>query len=113
LNELVTSSKRAAERTLLLVFPVLYTLVLAHAFWRNGTLAFDFRLGAWPAGDRVLHGLTPYGPAAWFVPDHVVGYTYPAPASLLFAATATIPLEVAKWLALALALASPLLALRW
>jgi hypothetical protein len=112
---LVTSSqiKRAAERTALLVLPVLYTVVLARAFWRTGTLAFDFRLGVWPAGDRVLHGLTPYGPGAWFVPDPVVGYTYPAPASLLFAATATIPLEVARWLALALAIASPLLALRW
>ncbi|MGO9901054.1 MAG: glycosyltransferase family 87 protein [Solirubrobacteraceae bacterium] len=92
--------KRAAERLLLGVLPVLsvpVVLILAHPLHN---FAVDFHSWYWPAGRRVLEGRSPYT-----LPP-VRALNYPAPAALLFVPFALLPHVTADWLFSALVLAA-------
>lgn len=102
----------AAQHALFAVVPVLFTLwwclfaVGQHAF------AVDFHNAFWPAGRRVLDGLTPYaGPSSQAV-TRGVAFVYPAVGALLFAGLAWIPRHVADILFTVASLAAALGALR-
>jgi hypothetical protein len=102
----------AVRHALLIATPVALTMIAIHSFWTHGILAYDFNHFYWPAGDRVRHGLSPYIYGDWFPSETKVGFVYPAPTALVFAAVATVPREVGEVLFTALSLAGPLLALR-
>ena len=76
--------------TLLLgVVPVLSIPVLAAALVHSHNFAFDFHGWYWPAGRRILHGLSPYAlPVSR-------AYKYPAPGALLVTPFALLPRAVA------------------
>jgi alpha-1,2-mannosyltransferase len=101
-----------ARRAFLALLPVAGTALLLHAYWIHGQFAYDFHNYYWPAGHRVLHGLSPYVYGDWFPPGPEVGLAYPAPSMLAFAALATLPRGVGDVIFTALSLAAPLLALR-
>jgi hypothetical protein len=72
----------------------------------------DFHVAFWPAGERVLHGMTPYvDPSAPQVAS-ATAFVYPAPAAVLFAPFALIGRNLADAVFIALQLASVALALR-
>ena len=103
---------RPVERVLLLGLPVVATAFLVGVFLDLGRLGYDFRFGAWPAADRVLHGMSPYGPGPWLRTGRAFDFVYPAPAVLLYAPFALIPRDVATALVVVAALACPLVGLR-
>jgi hypothetical protein len=87
-----------------------YTLLAA----RHGVvrLGGDFHYAFWPAGDRVLHGLSPYvGPGSAAI-AHATAFVYPAVAALALAPFAWIPHGVADYLFAVLQIAAALLTLR-
>jgi alpha-1,2-mannosyltransferase len=102
----------ALEHGLLILLPIIWTIALVHIFWSRQQLAFDFHHYYWPAGDRALHGLSPYIHGPWYPSEVPVGFVYPAPAAVLFAAVSIIPRDVGDWIFTALSIAAPLAALR-
>lgn len=103
---------KLAEVLLFVVAPAALTVWALRYYHGNHRLAYDFHYGIWPVGHRVLHGITPYEPGAWFRPDPTVGFVYPAPAALLFAPAALVSRDVGDALATAGAIAAPLITLR-
>ena len=103
---------RALERVGLVVLPVFVLSIFLGNWHDQDAIAFDFHHYYWPAGDRVLHGLSPYVHGPWYPSEVPVGFVYPAPTAVLFAAVAPIPREVGDVLFTALAIAAPLLTLR-
>ncbi len=96
----------AAERCLLGILPILsvpIVLVLAHPLHN---FAVDFHSWYWPAGKRVLNGLSPYALSPWRA------LNYPAPAALLFVPFALLPHGAADWVFTALVLGALVGALR-
>jgi hypothetical protein len=58
-------------------------------------LAGDFHYAFWPAGQRVLHGLSPYVDPGAPVIKHAIAFVYPAVGALLLAPLALLPHAVA------------------
>ena len=104
--------KRALEQGFFLLLPVLWTLLLLNEWAGRDAVAFDFHNYYWPAGDRVLHGLSPYIHGPWYPSEVPVGFVYPAPTAVVFAGVAVIPRGVGDVVFTALALAAPLMTLR-
>lgn len=103
---------RALEQAVLVLVPVVFlVLYLSHQHDLDA-IAFDFHHYYWPAGDRVLHGLSPYVHGPWYPSEVPVGFVYPAPTAVVFAAVAVIPREIGDVIFTALAIASPLVTLR-
>jgi hypothetical protein len=102
----------AAQHALFGVVPVLFTVwwcafaVGQHAF------AVDFHNAFWPAGQRVLHGVTPYVGTSAPAVTHGVAFVYPALGALLFAVLALLPHTAADVLFTVASLAAVLAALR-
>jgi hypothetical protein len=72
----------------------------------------DFHAAFWPAGHRVLHGLTPYvDPTAPQVAK-ATAFVYPAPAAVLFAPFALIGRDLADALFVGMQLVAVALTLR-
>src|SRR3954452_8922623 len=72
----------------------------------------DFHLAFWPAGHRVLHGVSPYlDPSAPQV-ARATAFVYPAPAAVLFAPFALIEHRLADWLFVLMQLGAVALILR-
>jgi alpha-1,2-mannosyltransferase len=102
----------AVEHGLLIVVPVIWTVALIHIFWHRDQLAFDFHHYYWPAGNRTLHGLSPYVHGPWYPAEVPVGFVYPAPTAALFALVSIIPRAIGDWIFTGLAIAMPLVTLR-
>jgi alpha-1,2-mannosyltransferase len=109
-RDLATS--RPVERVLLLGVPIVATAFLVVIFLELGRLGYDFRYGAWPAADRFLHGMSPYGLGGWQSSGRVFDFVYPAPAVLLYTPLGLIPRDVATAIVVVAALACPLVSLR-
>lgn len=103
---------RAFERGFLGLLPLLWLAVLLSVWISRDVVAFDFHHYYWPAGDRVLHGLSPYVHGPWYPSEVPVGFVYPAPTALTFAAVAVLPRGFGDVLFTAFALAAPLMTLR-
>jgi hypothetical protein len=73
------------------LLPALIIPILAVGLLRAHTFAFDFHGWYWPAGTRVLNGLSPYS-----LPM-IQALHYPAVGALLFVPFAVLPHVVADW----------------
>jgi hypothetical protein len=101
------------------VVPVLFTAFFMYSAIRAHAFAVDFHNGEWPAGLRMLHGLSPYfGPhseavlSAGSPHPTVTPMVYPALGALLFAVLALLPHTVADVTFTFLDMAAVLVALR-
>jgi len=75
------------------------------------SFAVDFVNSFWPAGHHVLHGQSPFPPVTHAALARGTAFVYPAPAALLVAPFALLPVTVAAALFTAFLAASALLAL--
>jgi Glycosyltransferase family 87 len=110
---------RALRHGMFGVVPVLSTAFIMYIAVRGHAFAVDFHNGEWPAGVRILHGLSPYfGPhsaavlSAGSPHPAVTPMVYPALGALLCAAFALLPHTVADITFTALDMSAVLLALR-
>src|SRR5438105_2431805 len=71
--------RRAGRHLAFAVIPLLSVPVLVVAFQRWHILALDFHNWYWPAGERVLHGQSPY------LRPYPMALYYPPIGALLFA----------------------------
>lgn len=74
--------------------------------------AGDFHYAFWPAGQRVLHGLSPYVDPGSPTIAHAIAFVYPALAALLLTPLALIPHGLADAIFAGLEIAAVLLTLR-
>src|SRR3984893_11089615 len=74
--------------------------------------AGDFHYAFWPAGQRVLHGLSTYVDPGSPTVGHAIAFVYPALAALLLAPLALIPHGVADVIFAGVEIAAALLTLR-
>jgi hypothetical protein len=102
----------AAEHALFAVVPVVFTLYMCAYAAGHHAFAIDFHNAFWPAGHRVLDGLTPYAGSRSVAVTSGVAFVYPAVGALFFAALAWIPHTAADVAFTIAALASVLAALR-
>jgi hypothetical protein len=88
----------------------LFTLLRSRA----GQVHFagDFHYAFWPAGQHVLHGLSPYADPGSPTIAHAIAFVYPALAALLLAPLALIPHGSADVIFAGLQIAAALLTLR-
>ena len=103
---------RAATHALCGIAPVFFTLYMIVFSVHHHGFAYDFDRAFWPAGARVLHGLTPYASPTSFAATHGIAFVYPAPGALLFAAFAWMPRDVADVLFTAISIGAALGTLR-
>lgn len=101
--------RRLAPVLAFAVAPVLFTAVAVYALVGNG-FATDFDGQFWPAGRRVLDGLSPYD-LAWMDIAHDVAFPYNSVAALLFVPFALLPVDLADAIFVVLCVASLLLTL--
>jgi alpha-1,2-mannosyltransferase len=71
--------------------PFGFTLYIGWVAVKHHSFAIDFHYAFWPAGQKVLHGLTPYVATTSPLVKDGVAFVYPAPGALLFAVLALIP----------------------
>ena len=102
----------ALQQVTFVLVPVLFLSMLFAHWSDHGAIAFDFHNYYWPAGDRVLHGLSPYVHGPWYPSEVPVGFVYPAPTAVVFSVVAAIPREIGDVLFTALAIGAPLVTLR-
>ena len=88
------------SRLFLGLLPLVSVPVLAAALIHSHELAFDFHGWYWPAGHRVLDGLSPYALPVGSA------YKYPAVGALLVTPFALLPRMLADWVFTALVLAA-------
>jgi hypothetical protein len=81
----------AAEHALFGVVPVLFSLWYCSHAVSHHSFAIDFHNAFWPAGQRVLHGVSPYVATSNAAVTHGVAFVYPAAGALLFAVLALLP----------------------
>jgi alpha-1,2-mannosyltransferase len=105
-----TALRRLAPVLGFAVVPVLFTALAVAALIGNG-FAIDFHGQFWPAGNRVIDGLSPYD-VAWMDIPHDVAFPYNAVAALLFVPFGLLPIEVADGLFATLCIGALLLTLR-
>jgi alpha-1,2-mannosyltransferase len=104
--------KMALSHALFGVVPLLLTLdLLYYAFVSMHIGAVDFHHEFWPAGQRVLHGLSPYSPSWMNIPGGVA-FPYPAFTALAFVPFALLSHSVADGIFTAINLLAALLTLR-
>src|SRR5438046_1985261 len=72
----------------------------------------DFHVAFWPAGHRVLHGMTPYADPTAPQVAKATAFVYPAPAAVLFAPFALLGRNLADALFIGMQLAAAALTLR-
>lgn len=102
----------AASGPVCFVFaPALLTVLVTIEMTRRHVVAFDFDHSYWPAGRRVLHGLSPYDPS-WQDLGTGFGFPHSAVAALFFVPFALIPLHVADGVSTALTIGVLFLTLR-
>jgi hypothetical protein len=99
---------RAASHGAFGAVPLLVTAFFLSIAIGHHNLAIDFESAFWPAGHRVLAGLTPYASPHSFAATHGFAFVYPAPGALLFAAFAWMPSGVAAVLLPIICVASAL-----
>ncbi len=75
------------------IVPLLFTAIAVYALVGNG-FAIDFHGQFWPAGRRVLDGLSPYD-LEWMDIPHDVAFPYNSVAALLFVPFALLPVALA------------------
>jgi hypothetical protein len=113
LSGCLTAARRVLPIVAWGVLPVLFT---ARTVFRLGAqhtpLAGDFHYAFWPAGQRLLHGLSPYVDPGARAVSHAVAFVYPAVGALLLAPLALLPHGVADSVFAMLNLAAILLTLR-
>lgn len=102
---------RALEHGVFAVIPVLMTLWVLHFVWARQYEGADFHRQFWIAGQRVLHGLSPYTLTHARIAAGMA-FPYPAGAAVLFAPFALIARTPAGVLFTAICFASSLLTLR-
>jgi hypothetical protein len=102
----------AAQHALFAVVPVVFTIYMCVYSASHNAFAIDFHNAFWPAGRRVLDGLTPYASPQSNAVASGVAFVYPAVGALLFAALAWIPHGLADVLFTIASLAAVLAALR-
>jgi hypothetical protein len=95
------------------LLPIALTVFTVIGFG-GGTVHFagDFHYAFWPAGQRVLHGLSPYVDPGSPTVTHSIAFVYPALAALLLAPLALIPHGVADLTFAGVEIAAMLLTLR-
>jgi hypothetical protein len=98
--------RRAAEQILLIGLPLLLTAFELSVVRGRHTFALDFHGWYWPAGQRVLHGLSPYA-----LPP-LRALNYPAFGALIFVPFALLPHAAADWVFALLVFAAVPLTLR-
>jgi hypothetical protein len=104
--------RKALTHALLGVLPVLLTLDIAHYTFHHGHIqAFDFHFEFWPAAHRLLHGVSPYDPAAMHI-QASIAFPYPAFTAVAFVPFALLNHALADWIFTALNIGCALLALR-
>jgi hypothetical protein len=79
---------------------------------RSVHFAGDFHYAFWPAGRRVLHGLSPYLDPSSPTVAHAIAFVYPALAALLLVPLALIPHGLADGIFAGLQIVAALLTLR-
>jgi hypothetical protein len=111
--------KRALNHGAFGIVPLIFTAFFMYVALRTHAFAVDFHNGEWPAGQRILHGLSPYfGPhsaavlGAGSARPKITPMVYPAPGALLFALFALIPHALADAVFTALEIAAVLVGLR-
>jgi hypothetical protein len=111
----LSGSSKAARRVLpIALWAALPVLVALSRMLRIGTgqvLGGDFHYAFWPAGQRVLHGLSPYVDPGSPAIAHAVAFVYPALAALLLVPLGLIPHGSADVLFVSLNLGAALLTL--
>ena len=91
---------RATGNLLLVILPLLSIPYFCSLLLGNHNFAYDFHGWYWPAGVRVMHGLSPYTlPMIWAL-------HYPAVAAVLFVPFALLPHSVGDWVFLLMVLAA-------
>ena len=98
--------ERAATHALCGLVPVCFTIYIMVFAISQNSFAVDFHSAFWPAGVRVLHGLTPYAAPTSFPATHGYAFVYPAPGALFFAAFGWIPHGIADALFTAICIAA-------
>ena len=83
--------RRVAELAAFAVVPAMLFVYAVHTLIGDG-FAVDFHAQYWPAGNRVLSGLSPYD-LGWMDIQHEVAFPYGAVPALLFVPFALLPLE--------------------
>lgn len=86
--------RKAFEQEFFAVVPLIWFGTLLAVWITNDVVATDFHHYYWPAGNRLLHGETPYVHGPWFPAELPFGFVYPAPAAVLFTPVAAIPREI-------------------
>jgi hypothetical protein len=111
--------KTALEHGLFVLVPLMFTGFVLYAAIHIRAFAVDFHNGEWPAGQRLLDGLSPYfGPhsaavlAAGSNHPRVTAFVYPGVAAIMYAGLALIPHYVADGLFTALDMVAVLASLR-
>jgi Glycosyltransferase family 87 len=102
----------AFQHTFFGVVPVLFTVFVVGLAASQHSFAVDFHYAFWPAGQRVLHGLTPYVSPNSPQVGAGIAFVYPAVGAVLFAPLALIPHGLADALFASISLAAALAALR-
>jgi hypothetical protein len=103
---LINALRRVLPIALWAVLPIVVTVAMVVFAVHEDSFALDFHHAFWPAGDRILHGLSPYvAPDAPEV-SYRTAFVYPAPAALALAPFALIPREIGDVLFTALNLAA-------
>jgi alpha-1,2-mannosyltransferase len=111
-NGLATAFRTLLPWLLWLVLPIL-VCASGLAASVNGHTHFggDFHVAFWPAGDRILHGLSPYADPSAPQVERATAFVYPAPAAVLFAPFALIGRDLADAIFVALQFGAVALAL--
>jgi alpha-1,2-mannosyltransferase len=102
----------ALEHAFFAVVPVLFTVFIVQLAVARHSFAVDFHHAFWPAGQRVLHGLTPYASPGSPQVGAGIAFVYPAVGAVLFAPLALIPHGLADALFASVNLAAALAAIR-
>ena len=99
--------------------PLVFTGFVLYIAIRAGAFAVDFHNGEWPAGLRLLHGITPYfGPhsaavlSAGAAHPKVTPFVYPGVGAVMYAGLALIPHYVADALFTAFDMVAVFISLR-
>lgn len=99
---------RAATHSICAVVPVGFSVYIVVYALAHHAFAVDFDSAFWPAGVRVLHGLSPYASPNSVAAHNGFAFVYPAPGALLFAAFAWLPRVVADAVFTAICMAAAL-----
>jgi Glycosyltransferase family 87 len=102
----------AAQHAFFGLVPILFTAYVAYIAVDAHSFAVDFHYAFWPAGQRVLHGVSPYVSPSSPQVGEGIAFVYPAVGATLFAVLALIPHGLADALFATANLAAALATLR-